>query len=159
MGYTRTKVFGAGPGRIQNRDFGAGFYASDQWRVNARLTVTLGLRYEPYWQPVAYNFDRTNWYPDRYTGVGSAASAGIVQANHDGISGSTVNNDMNNFMPRVGVAWRVTDKWVIRTGGRPLLRPAHRPDRPAGIPELAGLHLGEPRLLGCGQRLLAEEPR
>ena len=42
MGYTRTKVFGAGPGRIQNRDFGAGFYASDQWRVTDRLTVTHG---------------------------------------------------------------------------------------------------------------------
>ncbi len=116
MGYTRTKVFGAGPGRILNRDFGAGFYASDQWRVTNRLTVTMGVRYEPFWQPVAYNFDRTNWYPDLYTGVGSAASAGIVQANHNGINGSTVHNDMNNFMPRLGIAWRVTDKWVIRAG-------------------------------------------
>src|ERR1017187_9539649 len=24
---------------------------------------------------------------------------------------------MNNVMPRVGVAWRVTDKWVVRAGG------------------------------------------
>ena len=116
MGYTRTKVFGAGPGRIQNRDIGAGFYASDQWQVSKKLTLTLGVRYEPYWQPVAYNFDRTNWYPDLYTGLGSAASAGIVQANHDGINGSTIHNDMNNFMPRVGIAYRVSDKWVIRTG-------------------------------------------
>jgi outer membrane receptor protein involved in Fe transport len=116
MGYTRTKVFGAGPGRIQNRDIGAGFYASDQWHVSDKLTVTLGVRYEPYWQPVAYNFDRTNWYPDLYTGVGSVKSAGIVQANHDGINGSTVHNDMNNFMPRVGIAYRISDKWVIRTG-------------------------------------------
>ena len=29
---------------------------------------------------------------------------------------STVNNDMNNIMPRLGIAWRVTDNWVIRTG-------------------------------------------
>jgi outer membrane receptor protein involved in Fe transport len=116
MGYTRSKVFGAGPGRIKNRDLGGGFYASDQWRVADKLTITMGVRYEPYWQPVAYNFDRTNWYPDLYTGIGSAASVGIVQANHNGINGSTVQNDMNNIMPRLGIAWRVTDKWVIRTG-------------------------------------------
>jgi outer membrane receptor protein involved in Fe transport len=116
LGYTRSKVFGAGPGRIQNRDFGAGFYVSDQWRMSDRLTITMGVRYEPYWQPVAYNFDRTNWYPDLYTGVGSLASAGIVQANHNGINGSTVHNDMNNFMPRLGIAYRFMDKWVVRTG-------------------------------------------
>ena len=115
-GYTRSKVFGAGPGRIKNKDLAGGFYVSDQWAVTSRLTVTMGVRYEPYWQPVAYNFDRTNWYPDLYTGVGSVASAGIVQANHNGINGSTINNDMNNIMPRLGIAWRVTDKWVIRTG-------------------------------------------
>jgi outer membrane receptor protein involved in Fe transport len=115
-GYTRNKTFGAGPGRIQNRDFGGGFYASDQWRITDRVTITMGVRYEPYWQPVAYNFDRTNWYPDLYTGVGSAASAGIVQANHNGMNGSTVHNDMNNIMPRVGIAWRLTDKWVMRAG-------------------------------------------
>jgi len=54
----------------------------------------MGVRYEPFWQPVAYNFDRTNWYPDLYTGLGSEASVGIVQANHNGINGSTVHNDM-----------------------------------------------------------------
>jgi hypothetical protein len=116
LGYTRNEALGAGPGRVQNRDFGMGFYVSDQWRFSNKLTINLGVRYEPYWQPVTYNLDRTNWYPDKYTGVGSLASSGIVQANHNGINGSTVNNDMNNIMPRVGVAWRVTDKWVIRTG-------------------------------------------
>jgi outer membrane receptor protein involved in Fe transport len=116
LGYTRSKVFGAGPGRIQNRDLAGGFYVSDQWRVTDKLTLTMGVRYEPYWQPVAYNFDRTNWYPDLYRGVGSVESAGIVQANHNGISGSTIHNDMNNFMPRLGIAWRITDKWVMRTG-------------------------------------------
>lgn len=116
MGYTRSKIFGAGPGQIVNRDLGGGFYISDQWRASDRLTITMGARYEPYWQPVATNFDRTNWYPDLYTGVGSVASAGIVQANHNGINGSTVKNDMNNVMPRLGIAYRFLDKWVVRTG-------------------------------------------
>ena len=116
-GYTRTKVFGAGPGRVMDRDWGSGFYVTDEWRVAPRVTVTLGARWEPFWQPAAYNFNRTNWWPDKYTGMGSLAASGIVQGGVNGVSPSTVNNDMNNIMPRVGIAWRVTDKWVIRSGG------------------------------------------
>lgn len=116
-GYTRTKVFGAGPGRVQNRDWASGFYVTDEWRVSPRLTLTLGARWEPFWQPAAYNYAKTNWWPDLYTGLGSLAASGIVQGGVNGISPSTVYNDMNNIMPRVGIAWRVTDKWVIRAGG------------------------------------------
>jgi outer membrane receptor protein involved in Fe transport len=116
LGYTRTKTFGGGPGRVKNRDFAMGLYVSDQWRVTQRFTLTMGLRYEPYWQPYTYNLQRTNWYPDLYTGIGSTAAAGIVQGGVNGIPLSTVNNDMNNFAPRLGVAYRVTDNWVIRSG-------------------------------------------
>ena len=116
LGYTRTKTFGGGPGRVKNRDMASGFYISDQWRVTTRLTVTMGLRYEPYWQPYTYNLNRTNWYPDQYTGIGSLAAAGIVQGGVNGIPLSTVNNDMNNFAPRLGIAYRMSDNWVIRTG-------------------------------------------
>ena len=102
---------------MQDRDWASGLYFTDEWRVSPRVTLTLGARWEPYWQPAAYNFDRTNWWPDKYTGMGSLAASGIVQGGHNGVSPATVNNDMNNIMPRFGVAWRVTDKWVIRTGG------------------------------------------
>jgi hypothetical protein len=58
-----------------------------------------------------------NWWPDRYRGLdGTLASTGIVQGGLDGVPASTVYGDWNNIMPRVGVAWRVTPKWVIRTG-------------------------------------------
>ena len=117
----------------------------------------MGVRYEPYWQPVAYNFDRTNWYPDLYTGVGSAAAAGIVQANHNGINGSTVHNDMNNFMPRRGHRLSHRREMGGADRRRSVFRSAHRPDRPAGIPEFAWIHLREHRLLGGGKRLLAED--
>src|SRR5450432_418949 len=115
-GYTRSKVFGAGPGRVLDRDWAGGFYVTDEWRVHPRVTVTMGARWEPFWQPAAYNFSRTNWWPDQYTGMGSLAASGIVQGGVNGVSPSTVNNDMNNIMPRVGIAWRATDKWVLRVG-------------------------------------------
>ena len=44
LGYTRTKTFGGGPGRVKNRDFAMGLYVSDQWRVTQRFTLTMGLR-------------------------------------------------------------------------------------------------------------------
>jgi len=116
-GFTRTKVFGAGPGRVLDRDWASGFYVTDEWRASSRVTVTLGARWEPFWQPAAYNFNRTNWWPDKYTGMGSLEASGIVQGGVNGIPPATVYNDMNNVMPRVGIAWRVTDKWVIRAGG------------------------------------------
>jgi len=84
LGFTRTKTFGGGPGRVKNRDLAMGLYVSDQWRLTTRLTVTMGLRYEPYWQPYTYNLNRTNWYPDQYTGIGSLAAAGIVQGGVNG---------------------------------------------------------------------------
>ncbi|HWB98045.1 MAG TPA: TonB-dependent receptor, partial [Bryobacteraceae bacterium] len=116
MGYTRNKSFGAGPGLVEHRDIVLGLYISDEWKVNNRLTITAGLRYEPYWQPATYNLGMTNFWPDQYKGIGSLENSGVVQGGVNGIPNSTVYNDMNNFMPRLGIAWRVTDKWVIRTG-------------------------------------------
>lgn len=116
-GFTRSKVFSAGPGRVQDRDWASGFYVTDEWRVRPRVTVTLGARWEPFWQPAAYNFNRTNFWPDKYTGMGSLAASGIVQGGVNGVPPATAYNDMNNIMPRVGIAWRATDKWVIRAGG------------------------------------------
>lgn len=116
LGYTRNKTFGDGPSKVAHRDWAAGFYISDEWRVNTNLTVTAGLRYEPYWQPATYNLAMTNWWPDLYKGVGSVEAAGIVQGGKDGVPASTVYNDMNNFMPRLGIAWRLGNNWVIRAG-------------------------------------------
>ena len=116
LGYTRNKTFGDGPAEVAHRDWAAGFYISDEWRVTNNLTLTAGLRYEPYWQPATYNLGMTNWWPDKYTGIGSLEAAGIVQGGVNGVPASTVNNDMNNFMPRLGIAWRLGNNWVIRTG-------------------------------------------
>ena len=116
MGFTRNKAFGAGPGRVQHRDAILGAYISDEWKVNRSLTITLGMRYEAIWLPATYNLQMTNWYPDQYRGIGSLADSGVVQGGVNGIPNSTINNDMNNFMPRLGIAWRLSDKWVIRTG-------------------------------------------
>jgi outer membrane receptor protein involved in Fe transport len=116
LSIARTKNFGAGPGTFKMRDAVMAGYANDEWKVTPSLTVNLGVRYEAYWQPAAYNLAMTNFYPERYRGVGSLEASGIVQGGVNGVPMSTVQGDWNNFMPRVGVAWRAGGGWVIRTG-------------------------------------------
>jgi outer membrane receptor protein involved in Fe transport len=85
---------------------------------DAQNVITdLGLRYEADQQAAAYNVNMVNFWPDRYRGIdGTIESTGIVQANVNGIPASTIRGDWNNLQPRVGVAWRITNDWVVRAG-------------------------------------------
>ncbi len=70
----------------------AGFYAQDQWRVNDKLTLTLGMRYEHSFvqQPTITNPD---WSQTAHIHTGPL-----------------------DFMPRIGIAYRLNDKTVVRGG-------------------------------------------
>ena len=70
MSLVRNKSFGAGAGELKMRDAVLAAYISDEWKLSRSLTLTLGARYEAYWQPAAYNLQMTNWYPDKYRGLG-----------------------------------------------------------------------------------------
>jgi hypothetical protein len=87
----------------------AGF-AQDDWRINPRWMLNLGLRYE-YNQPMREvhnllgSFDPNSQY-------------GIVQQGEAGVGPSLWKPDHKNFSPRVGFAWDVTGKGttVVRGG-------------------------------------------
>ncbi len=94
-----------------------GFFVNDDWKVRSNLTVSAGLRYEADFQAGSTIMREANFWPDRYKGLdGTLESTGIVQDGLKGVPKSTVDGDWNNLMPRLGIAWRVTDKWVLRTG-------------------------------------------
>jgi hypothetical protein len=121
-------------------------YALDDWRVNNRLTLNLGLRWEGL--PHAYDSENTasNFYPRLYdpkqaatflpsgaldtNGPGFSTVSGIILsdvrfylngigiAGRNGIPRGLVDNHWNTFAPRIGFAYDVTgqQKTILRGG-------------------------------------------
>jgi hypothetical protein len=116
------KTFGAGDvaeigGQLEMTSNYFSFFFVDDWKVSNKLTVNLGVRYEADIQAHATNLDMVNWWPSRYTGLdGTLESTGIVQGGRNGVNRNTVEGDYDNFMPRVGISYRLNSKTVIRTG-------------------------------------------
>ncbi|MBZ5723376.1 MAG: TonB-dependent receptor [Acidobacteriia bacterium] len=69
-----------------------GFYVEDQWRATSKLTFNYGARYEYAQLPQPKTFNPI------YTQTGH------------------INSANNNVMPRVGLAYRLNDKTVLRAG-------------------------------------------
>jgi hypothetical protein len=118
LSHARLKQFGAPGvgGELKMRDNLMSAFVNDDWKVSERLTLNYGARYEYHFQPAAYNLGMVNWWPDRYTGVGSLEASGIVQGGVNGVPKSGLYNDANNIAPRVGLAYRLGEAWVIRAG-------------------------------------------
>lgn len=83
------------------------FFVNNQWRATARLTLTLGVRYE-YNSPAVDRFDRANLY--------DPASGRLTPVGSGSLPRSGYAADRNNFAPRLGVAYRLGEKSVLRGG-------------------------------------------
>jgi hypothetical protein len=84
------------------------FYLQDDWKVNRKLTLNLGVRYEyatPQYEEKnrIANFDPVN-IRLLQAGSGSVAERALV------------NPDRNNWAPRVGFAYQLTPRTVLRSG-------------------------------------------
>ena len=89
----------------QNMHF---LYLQDDWRVNDRLTLNAGLRYE-YATPMGRSDNvLSNFDPATKTMV--MAKDGSLEDR------STLKPDRNNFGPRLGIAYTLTPRTVIRGG-------------------------------------------
>lgn len=118
----QTKLFGGADvpnigGQLKMRSHYHSAFYNDDWKLSQNFTLSLGLRYEADQQAAAYNVNMVNFWPERYKGIdGKLESTGIVQGGVNGVPRSTIRGDWNNFQPRVGIAWRVTNDWVVRAG-------------------------------------------
>ena len=90
------------------REWQFGWYARDRWQVSRNLTINIGLRYEFY--PL---MTRAGKGIERYDPVSNNVFLG-GRGNTPENAGITVSHKL--FAPRVGIAYRLGDKTVIRSG-------------------------------------------
>ncbi len=100
--------------QLQNNELNQyALYVADQWRLNPRLTLNLGLRWD-YISPLRERDDR-GLLPTGSGGIGSAVDPNGVL---DFVDGYYFQPDKNNFAPNLGVAWDVFgDASTVVRGG------------------------------------------
>lgn len=107
-----------------------GGYFQDQWRVNQRLTVTAGLRYENQ-RPATERYNRLAYFNENIENpISSDVAPALGRPVTGGFQYATSGNrfawppDNNNLAPRLGIAYKVTDKLVARAGAGLFYAPA-----------------------------------
>ncbi|GIU77175.1 MAG: hypothetical protein KatS3mg005_0413 [Bryobacteraceae bacterium] len=110
----------SGPTPYSMRGHYLALFVQDDWKITRRLTLNLGLRWElekPWterFDRMLYGFDTDGPSPLRIPGLD--LRGGLLFAGIDGNPRQLGLDDWNNFGPRIGLAWQVLPKTVIRAG-------------------------------------------
>jgi hypothetical protein len=101
---------GAGSGQTDGNQTAFFWFFQDDWKVNQRLTLNLGVRYEWFGIPNMLKTQSLNAIADCPTCISQYLPQGFIFR--------TPKSDINNYAPRLGFAWDPTGsgKWSIRGG-------------------------------------------
>src|SRR5205823_13608520 len=83
------------------------YFMQDDWKVTTRLTINAGVRY-------TLNFPSTE--VDDQGAVFNLSTQKLEYLGKDGVPRSSRELHKLNFGPRLGLAYRLSDKTVIRSG-------------------------------------------
>ncbi|MFB3827880.1 MAG: carboxypeptidase regulatory-like domain-containing protein, partial [Bryobacteraceae bacterium] len=97
-----------------------GLYVQDDWKLSSTVTLNIGLRWEwfvnPYFpQGVKVGRMGVSRYITEFNVARTDPRYETFERPKNGRD-SGGNEDLNNFAPRLGIAWRATPKTVVRTG-------------------------------------------
>jgi hypothetical protein len=110
-----------------------GVYLQDDWKATRKLTLNLGLRWEVQ-RPVTDRYNRQAWFDYSATNPISSAAGqsylGELQFANSGTRG-LFNTNYKNFAPRIGFAYQLLPKLVMRGGYGIFYPPSFRGTGPA----------------------------
>jgi hypothetical protein len=125
LGLPQTAVRTLGSNRIDGRQKNYAGFAQDDFRLTPTLTVNLGVRYE--FSPPLYDVRNQMSSIDFSTapapqtifanGQQGVYSPTLFVCGKDGYPTGCAYANKKNFSPRLGVAWAVNPKTVVRVGG------------------------------------------
>ncbi|MGD0098465.1 MAG: TonB-dependent receptor [Terracidiphilus sp.] len=99
------------PTEVGLRQSDLSFYVQDNYRVNSKLTLNLGLRYE---NILGWPWTEVN--NKEYDFVPSISQTALEQVGTNGIPRSGLSGNNSNFAPRVGLAYKITNKTIFHGG-------------------------------------------
>lgn len=105
-GFSRTQTQNTNAAERQKRMF---YYVQDQWRATSKLSLTYGVRWEVYF-PETVNGKDLGGLLDLDTGNIRIAGEGPYGTNLN------VKNSWDQFAPRLGIAYQIDPKTVVRAG-------------------------------------------
>lgn len=90
-------------------------FVQDDWRITPRLTANLGVRWDPQTDYTEHLGRKgATFIPGRQSQRFPNAPLGMTFLGDRGIENSVIKPNWNNFAPRVGLAYQVTPKTVVR---------------------------------------------
>jgi hypothetical protein len=117
---SKSKIFG-GPFNLRSQEWG--FFIQDDWKVNDRLNLNIGLRYDIF-TPYSEADGRYSLFsiPQQRVNVASGGGDNLITT------------DYNNFGPRIGFAFAVNkERTLVVRGGYGLLYTLDGVDYPPGV--------------------------
>jgi len=110
-----------------------GVYLQDDWKATRKLTLNLGIRWEVQ-RPVTDRYNRQAWFDYKATNpISSAVGQTYLGEQQFASSGNRglFNTNYKNFAPRIGFAYQLMPKLVMRGGYGIFYPPSYRGTGPA----------------------------